>query len=176
MNQSNDALLAFALGLALVTSVACSDHNVFLVGRDTLPARAVTTSRSEIVGTVARLDSATNEINLRASPGRPGMVTYSAETRVMHRGQSYPVRQLRSGDVVACDSSRMPVAIPIRMRSALKTAPEIGLCVIMSNVAGDSTDLPKPMFRPANAAHEILYGQRPGRDNLRQVVQYWTAT
>jgi len=101
MNQSNDALLAFALGLALVTSVGCSDHNVSLVGRDTLPARAVTTSRNEIVGTVARLDSATNEIHLRASPGHPGMVTYSAETRVMHHGQSYPVSQLRSGDVVA---------------------------------------------------------------------------
>jgi hypothetical protein len=57
--------------------------------------------RSEIVGTVARLDAASNEILLRASPGYPGMVIYSAETRVMYRGQAYPVSQLRSGDVVA---------------------------------------------------------------------------
>ena len=101
MTQSNRALLAFALGLALVTSVGCSDHNVSLVGRDTLPARASKTVRSELVGTVARLDAASNEIHLRASPGHPGMVTYSAETRVMYLGQAYPVSQLRLGDVVA---------------------------------------------------------------------------
>jgi hypothetical protein len=101
MTENNRALLAFALGLALVTSVGCSDHNVSLVGRDTLPARASKPVRSEIVGTVARLDAASNEILLRASPGHPGMVTYSAETQVMYRGQAYPVSQLRSGDVVA---------------------------------------------------------------------------
>jgi len=101
MTQSNRAVLAFALGLALVTSVGCSDHNVSLVGRDTLPARASKTVRSEIVGTVARLDPASNEIHLRASPGHPGMVTYSAETRVMYLGRVYPVSQLRFGDNAA---------------------------------------------------------------------------
>ena len=102
MTENNRALLAFALGLALVTSVGCSDHNVSLVGRDTLPARAASkTVRSEIVGTVARLDAASNEIHLRANPGHPGMVTYSKETRVMYLGQAYPVSQLRMGDVVA---------------------------------------------------------------------------
>jgi len=101
MTQSNRAVLAFAVGLALVTSVGCSDHNVSLVGRDTLPARASKTVRNEIVGTVARLDPASNEIHLRASPGHPGMVTYSAETRVMYLGRVFPVSQLRLGDVVA---------------------------------------------------------------------------
>ena len=40
MNLNNRAALTFALGLALVASVGCSDHNVALVGRETLPARA----------------------------------------------------------------------------------------------------------------------------------------
>jgi hypothetical protein len=33
--------------------------------------------------------------------GHPGMVTYSAETRVMYLGRVYPVSQLRIGDIVA---------------------------------------------------------------------------
>ena len=101
MNQSNRAVMVFALGLAIVASVGCSDHNVSLVGRDTLPARASKTVRNEMVGTVARVDAASNEIHLRASPGHPGMVTYSTETRVMYLGRVYPVSQLRLGDVVA---------------------------------------------------------------------------
>ena len=101
MKQSNRAVMVFALGLAMVASVGCSDHNVSLVGRDTLPARASKTVRNEMVGTVARVDAASNEIHLRASPGHPGMVTYSAETRVTYLGHVYPVSQLRLGDVVA---------------------------------------------------------------------------
>ena len=93
--------MVFALGLAMVASVGCSDHNVSLVGRDTLPARASKTVRNEMVGTVARVDAASNEIHLRASPGHPGMVTYSTETRVMYLGRVYPVSQLQLGDVVA---------------------------------------------------------------------------
>jgi len=53
------------------------------------------------VGTVARVDTASNEIHFRSTPGHPGMVTYSAETRVMFLGQVYPVSQLQIGDVVA---------------------------------------------------------------------------
>ena len=101
MNPSNRAVLAFALGLALVASVGCSDHNVALVGRDTRPARASQPAQSEIVGTVARVDTGANELHLRPIPGHPGMVTYGAETRVMYLGRVYPVSQLRLGDVVA---------------------------------------------------------------------------
>jgi hypothetical protein len=101
MKQSNRAVMVFALGLAMVASVGCSDHNVSLVGRDTLPARASKTVRNEMVATVARVDAGSNEIHLRASPGHPGMVTYSTETRVMYLGRVYPVSQLRLGDVVA---------------------------------------------------------------------------
>jgi len=101
MKQSNRAVMVFALGLAMVASVGCSDHNVSLVGRDTLPARASKTVRNEMMATVARVDAGSNEIHLRASPGHPGMVTYSTETRVMYLGRVYPVSQLRLGDVVA---------------------------------------------------------------------------
>ena len=101
MNLSNRAALTFALGLALAASVGCSGNNIALVGRDTLPARAGKTVRNEMVGTVERVDIAGNEIHLRASPGHPGMVTYSEETRVMYLGRVYPVSQLRFGDIVA---------------------------------------------------------------------------
>ena len=101
MNLSNRAALTFALGLALVASVGCSGNNIALVGRDTLPARASRPIRSEIVGTVERVDTAANEIHLRPVRAIPGMVTYSAETRVMYLGRVYPVSQLRFGDVVA---------------------------------------------------------------------------
>jgi hypothetical protein len=101
MNLSNRALLAFALGLAIVASVGCSGNNIALVGRDTLPARASKTVRNEMVGTVERVDIAGNEIHLCASPGHPGMVTYSEETRVTYLGRIYPVSQLRFGEVVA---------------------------------------------------------------------------
>jgi len=101
MKQSNRAVMVFALGLAMVASVGCSDHNVSLVGRDTLAPRASKTVRNEMVGTVARVDAGSNEIHLRASPGHPGMVTYSTETRVTYLGRAYPVSQLRLGDVVA---------------------------------------------------------------------------
>ena len=101
MNLSNRAALTFALGLAFVASVGCSGNNIALVGRDTLPARASRPIRSEILGTVERVDIAGNEIHLRASPGHPGMVTYSEETRVIYLGRVYPVSQLRFGDIVA---------------------------------------------------------------------------
>jgi hypothetical protein len=97
----NRAALTFALGLALTASVGCSDHNIALVGRETLPARASRPVRSEIVGTVERVDTASNESYLRSTPGHPGLVSYSTETRVMFLGQVYPVSQLQIGDVVA---------------------------------------------------------------------------
>jgi hypothetical protein len=101
MNLFNHAASGLTLAVALTALAGCSDHNVALVGRDTLPARASQPSQSEIVGTVARVDTGSSEIHLRASPGHPGMVTYSAETRVMYLGRVYPVSQLQNGDSVA---------------------------------------------------------------------------
>jgi len=101
MNLSNRAVLAFSLGLTLTATVGCAGNNIALVGRDTLAPRAIQPVQNEILGTVERVNTGANEIFLRPAPGHPGMVSYSAETRVMYLGRVYPVSQLRFGDNVA---------------------------------------------------------------------------
>jgi hypothetical protein len=91
------AVLAWALALSV--NAGCGG-NTALVGRDTLPPRASKPVQNEIMATVERVDTASREIYLRPNKG-PGMVTYSAETRVMYRGREYPVTQLEPGDIVA---------------------------------------------------------------------------
>jgi len=101
MKISNRAASRVALAVVLTALPACST-NTALIGRDTLPPSAATpTVRNEVVGTVERVDTGSNEIYLRPSPGHPGMVTFSTETRVMYMGRVYPVSQLQSGDVIA---------------------------------------------------------------------------
>jgi len=100
MNLFNHAASGLTLAVAVTALVGCSG-NTALVGRDSLPGRASQPAPSEIVRTVDRVDTGSSEIHLRPSPGHPGMVTYSAETRVMYLGRVYPVGQLRVGDVVA---------------------------------------------------------------------------
>jgi hypothetical protein len=100
MNLFNHATSGLTLTVALTTLAGCSG-NTALVGRDNLPGRASQSARSEIVRTVERIDTGSSEIHLRPSAGHPGMVTYSAETRVMYLGRVYPVSQLRVGDVIA---------------------------------------------------------------------------
>jgi len=101
MHSFNHAASGFVLAAALTALAGCRGNNIALVGRDALPARASQPVRSAMVGTVERIDMAASEIHLRASPGHPGMVTYSAETRVMYLGRVYPVSQLQSGDIIA---------------------------------------------------------------------------
>ncbi len=102
MNLFNHTTSVLALALAVTALAGCSGNNTALIGRDTLPARANhAAARNEMVGTVDRVDTGSSEIHLRPSPGHPGMVTFSAETRVMYLGRVYPVSQLRYGDVVA---------------------------------------------------------------------------
>src|SRR5687768_7913406 len=100
MNLINHAASSLALIGALTALAGCSG-NTALVGRESLPGRASHSVQSEIVRTVERVDTGTNEIHLRPSSGQPGMVTYSAETRVMYLGRVYPVSQLGFGDIVA---------------------------------------------------------------------------
>jgi len=100
MNLINHAASGLALALTLTALPGCSG-NTALVGRESLPGRASQPVQSEIVGTVERVDMGSNEIHLRPSPGHPGMVTYSEETRVTYLGRVYPVSQLRFGDIVA---------------------------------------------------------------------------
>jgi len=100
MNLFNHAAAGLTLAVALTAVAGCSG-NTALVGRDSLPGRVSQPGRNEVVRTVDRVDTGSNEIYLRASAGHPGMVTYSSETRVMYLGRVYPVSQLRVGDIVA---------------------------------------------------------------------------
>jgi hypothetical protein len=101
VNLINCAVSGLTLALALTASAGCSDHNIALVGRDTLPARAGQSVPDELVATVERVNTASSEIVLRPISGRSRVVTYSVETRVMFRGREYPVSRLEAGDVVA---------------------------------------------------------------------------
>ena len=121
MNLINRGASGLALAVALTALAGCTG-NTALVGRESLPGRASQPVRSEIVGTVERVDTGSNEIHLRPSPGHPGMVTYSAETRVMYLGRVYPVSQLRFGDIVAMqmdkDSRGHPHTHMIRLQES----------------------------------------------------------
>jgi hypothetical protein len=121
MNPINHAASGLALAVALTALAGCSG-NTALVGRESLPNRASQPVQSEMVGTVERVDARSNEIYLRASPGHPGMVTYSAETRVMYLGRVFPVSQLRFGDIVAMqmekDSRGNPHTHTIRVQES----------------------------------------------------------
>ena len=102
MKLSNRTVSGLVLTAALAALAGCGGSNTALVGRDTLPARATRqAAQNDNVRTVERVDTRSNEIYLRPSPGHPGMVTYSAETRVMYLGRVYPVSQLQPGDVIA---------------------------------------------------------------------------
>jgi len=101
VNLINRAVSGLTLAVALTASAGCSDHNIALVGRDTLPARAGQPVQDELVATVERVNTSSREIFLRPISGRSRVVSYSAETRVMFRGREYPVSRLESGDVVA---------------------------------------------------------------------------
>jgi hypothetical protein len=121
MNLFNHAASGLALAVTLTALAGCSG-NTALIGRDSLPGRASQPVRSEIVGTVERVDTGSNEIHLRPTPGHPGMVTYSAETRVTYLGRVYPVSQLRFGDIVAMqmekDSRGNPHTHMIRLQES----------------------------------------------------------
>ena len=106
MKSFNHAASGLALAVALTAVAGCNSSNTALVGRETIPGRASQPAQSEIVRTVDRVDTKASEIYLRPSAGYPGMVTYSAETRVMYLGRVYPVSQLRVGDVVAMQMER----------------------------------------------------------------------
>jgi hypothetical protein len=121
MNSFNHAASGLALALALTGLAGCSG-NTALIGRESLPGRASQPVQSEVVGTVERVDTGSNEIHLRPTPGRPEMVTYSAETRVTYLGRVYPVSQLRFGDIVAMqmekDSRGNPHTHMIRLQES----------------------------------------------------------
>ena len=122
MNSFNHAASGLALALALTGLAGCSG-NTALIGRESLPGRVSQPVQSEVVGTVERVDTGSSEIHLRPTAGHPGMVTYSAETRVTYLGRVYPVSQLRFGDIVAMqmdkDSRGNPHTHMIRLQESI---------------------------------------------------------
>ena len=121
MDLLNHTASGLVLAAALTLLPGCSG-NTALVGRETLPARASQPVQSEIVGTVERVDTESNEIHLQPGRGHPGMVTYSSETRVLYLGRLYPVSQLQFGDTVAMlmekDSRGNPHTHTIRLKES----------------------------------------------------------
>jgi hypothetical protein len=60
MDLFNHAAAGVTLAVALTAGTGCSG-NTALVGRDSLPGRASQSARSEIVRTVERVDTGSNE-------------------------------------------------------------------------------------------------------------------
>ena len=100
MRLINRGTAALSIAIALALSAGCSDNNLALIGRDTLPDRTSQPLQDELSATVERLDTATREISLRPNDGRTRVVGYSTDARVMYRGREYSVNQLEVGDVV----------------------------------------------------------------------------
>ena len=94
MNLFNRATASLTLAMGLMVS-GCME-NIALVGRPALEE-----GREDIVGEVARLDTSSRQIYLRATESRPRVVSYSANAQVLYRGRDYAVTQLEPGDLVA---------------------------------------------------------------------------
>lgn len=77
MAVSNRAVPTFPLGLALAASGGCSDDNIALVGRETLPARAGFPVQDDLVATAERINASSSENHFGAISGRPSMITYA---------------------------------------------------------------------------------------------------
>ena len=147
MNPINRAASGFALVFALTVIAGCSDNNIALVGRDTLPGRETQPVPDEIVATVERLDTSSREIYLRATDSRTRVVGYTADTQVVYRGREYPVTQLEAGDIVAMqlkqDSRGNSYTDLIRVQENLRdpnldrgdiTSPETGIQTVGGRV------------------------------------------
>jgi hypothetical protein len=80
-----------ALPLVLIASSGC--ENIALLGRPPLEP-------DELVGEVERIDTSTMKIHVRSDGARTKLVGYNANTRVLYRGQEYPVSHLEPGDLV----------------------------------------------------------------------------
>ena len=95
MKRIYQAVIGVAFGTALTVFTGCSG-NFALVGRPTLQL-----DQEEIFGEVLRVDTLSREIRLRPDDGRERAVNYSADARVIYRGQAYPITRLTSGDKVS---------------------------------------------------------------------------
>ena len=95
MNLFNRAAASLTLAMGLTVSAGCME-NIALIGRPTLEE-----GQEDIVGEVARLNTSSRQIHLRATESRTRVVGYSANAQVVYRGRDYAVTQLEPGDLVA---------------------------------------------------------------------------
>jgi hypothetical protein len=89
------AVIGVAFGTALTVFTGCSG-NIALIGRPTLQL-----DQEEIFGEILRVDGLSREIHLRPDDGQERVVNYSADARVIYRGQAYPITRLAGGDKVS---------------------------------------------------------------------------
>ena len=95
MNLFNRAAASLTLVIAMTVATGCME-NIALVGRPSLEE-----GREDIVGEVARVDTSSRQIYLRATESRARVVGYSANAQVVYRGRDYAVTHLEPGDLVA---------------------------------------------------------------------------
>ena len=95
MKRIYRTVIGMAFGTALTLFTGCSG-NIALVGRPILQL-----DQEEIFAEILRVDTGSREIYLRPDDGRDRVVGYSADARVIYRGQAYPITRLAGGDKVS---------------------------------------------------------------------------
>lgn len=100
MKRIHQAVIGAAFGTAVTLFTGCSG-NIALVGRPTLQL-----DQEEIFAEIVRVDAGSREIYLRPDDGRDRVVNYSADARVIYRGQAYPITRLASATRSLCSCSR----------------------------------------------------------------------
>ena len=102
MQRFYQAVIGVAFGAALTVFTGCSG-NIALIGRPTLQL-----DQEEIFAEIVRVDTGSREIFLRPDDGRERVVGYNVDTRVIYRGQTYPITRLASGDKVSLQLQQDP--------------------------------------------------------------------
>jgi hypothetical protein len=171
VSRFNRAACCVVLGLALTVSVGCSD-NIALVGRPTLQL-----DQEEFFAEIDRVDTSSREIHLRPDDGRNRVVGYSADARVLHHGQEYPIAQLESGDKVSMqlkqDSRGNSYTDLVRVHESIRDRnPELGAAAepapAMQTVDGrvEHVDFQQSSFELSDQSRQSVFVSLP--DNARR--------
>ncbi len=177
MKFFNRAAWGLTLAMALTAIAGCSDNNVALVGRDTLPNWENRPLQDEFTATVERISTASREIDLRPKNGRIKVVGYSTDARVLYRGHEYPVTKLEFGDVVTMqlmqDSRGKSYTDLIRVQESIRdrnqnqsatNRPESGMQTVDGRV--EQINLQRSSFEIRDEFRETVFVSLP--DNARR--------
>jgi hypothetical protein len=93
--MEHSAALA-VVALAAFSAAGCD--NIALIGRSSVADQVPEVN--EITAEVDRINSRLREIHLRTDSGRPQVIQYTADTRVVYRGREHAVGDLQPGDRV----------------------------------------------------------------------------